>query len=173
MHLLHLDHGLSRFCDWKRQHDLALLDALPSRLLGGCLREVPHQNIPLYTALPAGYTLQRHAIIFGTVRSPHLKSAVLNGAWDGYRKGAEFTQEEKKCWSEVADLGAKFRAVLGGRKAEVKRGPAGFLRVGRAQYWRDHSQLGCAIKVERVRARGDVHLIGNGEDGLETDTLLA
>jgi hypothetical protein len=55
----------------------------------------------------------------------------------------------------------------------VERGPAGFWRVGGAPDRRDHAQLRCAIKVEGIWAGGDVDLVGNGEDGLETDALLA
>jgi hypothetical protein len=173
MHLLILDHRLARFCDRKRQHYLALLDALPPRLLRGCLREVTHQHVPLYLAFPVMYALQGHEVVAGTIRTSHLKRAVPSGVWDGDIKGAELAQEEENCRSQANELCAKFCAVLGRCKAEVKRGPARSWRVVRAPDWGDHAQLGCAIKVEGVWTRGDVNLIGDGEDGLEADTLLA
>ena len=55
----------------------------------------------------------------------------------------------------------------------MKRGPIRSGRVIGAPDRGDHAQLRCAIEVEGVRARGDVNLIGNGEDGLEANTLLA
>ena len=58
MHLLHLDHRLPSLRHRKRQHDLALLDALPSRLLVRRLRDVLNQHIPLHTDMPIIYTHQ-------------------------------------------------------------------------------------------------------------------
>src|SRR6266702_2820748 len=173
MHLLLLDHRLPRFCDRKCQHYFALLDALPPRFLGGCLREVPHQHVLLYLVLPVIYALQGHEVVAGAILSPHLKSAVPSNTWDGDVKDAELAQEEEQCWTQVAKLGAKVCAVLGRRKAQVERGPATFWRVGGTADRCDHPQLRSAIEIEGVWARGDVHFVGNGEDGLETDALLA
>lgn len=56
----------------------------------------------------------------------------------------------------------------------MKRGPATLVRVlvFGVQRRRDHAERGPFIEVERVRARGDVHPIGDREDRLETYTLL-
>jgi len=173
MHLLQLNHWLPRFCDGKRQHYLALLNALPPRLLGRCSREVPHQHISLHRAHPIIYALQGHEVVSRTILAAYLKSAVPSNARDDDIERAELAQEEEERRTEAAELGAKVRPVLGWRKAQVERGPATSGRVGGAPHWRDHPELRCAIKVEGVRAGGDVDFVGDGEDGLEADTLLA
>jgi hypothetical protein len=55
---------------------------------------------------------------------------------------------------------------------QMKRGPATHGRVLGVQRRRDHAERRPFIKVERVRARGDVHPVGDREDRLETYTLL-
>jgi hypothetical protein len=55
----------------------------------------------------------------------------------------------------------------------VERGPAGCRRVGGAPDERDRAQLCRAVEVERRWPGGNVHLVGDGESGFETDFLLA
>ncbi len=117
MHLLFLDYGFTRFRDWERQHDLALLNTLPRRLLAGCPREVPHQHVPLHLVHPFTYALQGHNVVTGTIFAPDLESTRPSGAWDGDSKGAELAQEEEKRRAKVAELGAQVCAVFGRREA--------------------------------------------------------
>jgi hypothetical protein len=94
-------------------------------------------------------------------------------ARDSNSKFAKLVEEEKERRTEAAELSAKVRSALGRRKAQVERGPAGCGGVSGAPDGRDHAQLCQAVEVERIRPRGDVHIVGDGEDGFETDALLS
>ena len=89
MYLLHLDHRFPSFRDRKCQHNLALLDALPPRLLVRHLRDVPSQNISLHTDLPIIYTHQRDKIITRAILAVYLQRTMARGAGYSDDKGAE------------------------------------------------------------------------------------
>jgi len=56
---------------------------------------------------------------------------------------------------------------------QVKRGPATHSRVSGAQNRCDHAKGRRFIKMERIRPRRDIHLVGDGKNGLETNAFLA
>jgi hypothetical protein len=133
---------------------------------------VPHQHILLHLEAPVIYALQRHQVVSGPILSPYLKCAVSSSTCDGDVKGAELAEEEEQRRTKDTKLGAYISPILGWRKAQVERGPARSWREGGTPGWRDHPQLRCAIEMEGIPARGDVDLVGNSEDGLETYALL-
>lgn len=80
MYLLHLDHRLLSLRDRKGQHNFALLDTLPSRLLVRRLGDVPNQDIPLHTDLAIIHTHQRHNIIARPILAVYFQRTIPRGA---------------------------------------------------------------------------------------------